>query len=235
MFEGFSWDYLLPLARGAMSTIALCVVSGTLGSVLGLILGLAQTSPSRAARWISGIYVNAVRGVPLLVIIFFIYFGIPLVWPSFDLSTFLTGVIALTGFAAAYIAEIFRGSIEAVPRGQSEAADALGLNYSSKYRFVILPQALKIAIPPGISFLLALIKDSSLITVIGFVELTKAGTIVSNLTGDPMTTYLIVAAFYFVICYGISELGRRYEKRVGIRSNPLKEQLPVRLKIGRTR
>jgi len=229
MFDGFAWEHLLPLAKGAVSTIALCVVSGVLGTVLGLLLGLGRTSPSRIARWICAIYVNAVRGVPLLVIIFFMYFGIPLFWPTVDLSTFVTGVIALTGFAAAYIAEIFRGSIEAVPRGQGEAAEALGLGYYAKYRFVILPQALKIAVPPGISFLIALVKDSSLVAVIGFVELTKAGTIVSNLTGDPLTTYLIVAGLYFVICYGISVLGRRYEARVGVRRDPLTEQPPLRL------
>lgn len=233
MFDGFGWQYLLPLGKGALWTLALCATSGVLGSLLGLVLGLAETSPSRLARWISSIYVNAIRGIPLLVIIFFVYFGLPLVVPGLDLSAFLTGVIALTAFGGAYIAEIIRGSIEAIPEGQSEAADALGLNYVLKLRYVILPQAMKIAVPPGISFLIALVKDSSLVGVIGFIELTRAGAVVSNLTSDPITTYLTVGALYFVVCYGISRLGRRYEKRAGMRIDPLKIQKPLKLEIGK--
>lgn len=232
MFEGFGWQYLLPLAKGVLWTIALCLTSGILGSVLGLALGLARTSPSRVARWVSAIYVNAIRGIPLLVIIFFVYFGLPLLVPGLDLSAFLTGVIALTVFAAAYIAEIIRGSIEAIPHGQSEAADALGLGYALKLRYVIMPQAMKIAVPPGISFLIALVKDSSLVGVIGFIELTRAGTIVSNLTADPITTYLLVGALYFVVCFGISRLGKRYERGVARRTTPLNTPKPLKLEIG---
>lgn len=231
MFEAFSWYHLVPLFKGALWTIALCVTSGILGSIFGIILGLAATSPSRIARWIAGIYVNFIRGIPLLIIIFFIYFGLPLLFPSVETTRFVTAVIALSAFAAAYIAEIVRGSIDAVPKGQSEAANALGLNYVRKYRYVIMPQALKIAVPPGISFLIALVKDSSLVTVIGFIELTRAGTIVSNLTADPITTYLVVGAIYFVICYGISLAGQWYEKRVGLQSDTLR---PLSVKLPKT-
>jgi polar amino acid transport system permease protein len=224
MFEGFGWQYMLPLGKAALWTIALCVTSGVAGSALGLILGLAETSPSRIARWISTVYVNIIRGIPLLVVIFFIYFGVPLLFPGADIPAFWSGVIALTAFAGAYIAEIFRGSVEAIPKGQSEAAQALGMGYALKYWYVILPQAVKIAIPSLISFLIALIKDSSLITVIGFIELTHEGNIVSNLSGDPITTYLVVAAMYFVICYGVSMLGRAYEKRQRVQADPLTRQ-----------
>jgi len=222
MFEPFGWQHLSPLVKGAEFTIVLCVISGVIGSVFGVLLGLAKTSPNRVARWLSAIYVNIVRGVPLLVIIFFVYFGIPLMFPGLGLSAFLSAIIALSGFAAAYVAEIVRGSIEAIPKGQGEAADALGLNYYTKYRYVIIPQAMKIAVPPGIGFLISLVKDSSLVTVIGYVELTKSGSIVSNLTGDPIKTYLVVAGMYFVICYGISLIGRQYEKHTGIHVDPLK-------------
>jgi polar amino acid transport system permease protein len=215
MLRGLNWDDVASLLRGAAWTIALCVSSGVIGTVAGLLLGLAATSPSRAARWVSRIYVTFVRGIPLLIIIFFAFFGIPLMFPGFEPSAFVTGVIALSVFAAAYMAEIFRGSIDAVAKGQSEAAEALGLGYRLKYRHVIMPQAMKIAVPPGIGFLIALVKDSSLVTVIGFIELTHAGTIVSNLTADPITTYTVVAALYFVICYGISRLGRAYERKTG--------------------
>jgi polar amino acid transport system permease protein len=213
VLRSFGWQDVEALVRGAVWTIALCAVSGVLGTLLGGLLGLAATSPSRLSRWIATAFVTFIRGIPLLIIVFFAYFGVPLLLPDLSLSAFATAVIAMTVFAAAYMAEIFRGSINAVPKGQWEAAEALGLGYVKKLRHVVLPQAMRIAVPPGIGFLIALIKDSSLVTVIGFVELTHAGTIVSNLTANPILTYSVVAAFYFVICYGVSRLGRWYEQR----------------------
>lgn len=227
MFEAFGWDDLVPLLNGAVLTIGLCLTSGVIGSILGVILGLARTSPSRIARWISAIYINIVRGIPILVIIFFIYFGLPLILPDLDLSKFASAVVALSCFAAAYVAEIVRGSIEAIPPGQSEAAEALGLGYYPKFRYVILPQAVKIMVPPGIGFLIGLVKDSSLVTVIGYIELTRAGSVVSNLTGDPILTFLVVGAMYFVICYGISLVGRWYEKRTGVHIKSLRLRQPA--------
>ncbi|MEO6881403.1 MAG: amino acid ABC transporter permease [Mycobacteriaceae bacterium] len=213
MLRSFEWQDLESLGRGALWTLALCATSGVIGTILGAILGLAATSPSRIARWVAGIYVYFIRGIPLLVIVFFAYFGLPLLLPNLSLSAFMTAVIALTVFTAAYMAENFRGSINAVPKGQWEAADALGLGYTNKLRFVILPQARQIVVAPAIGFLIALVKDSSLVTVIGFVELTQSGTIISNLTANPILTYSVVAAFYFVICYALSRLGRWYERR----------------------
>jgi polar amino acid transport system permease protein len=224
MFEPFGWQHLNPLFKGAILTIVLVATSGIIGSVMGMILGLARTSPSRLARWISATYINFIRGIPLLVIIFFIYFGLPMMFPNMSISAFPAAVAALSVFAAAYIAEIVRGSINAIPKGQSEAADALGLNYWLKYRRVIIPQAMNIAVPPGIGFLIGLVKQSSLVSVIGFIELTRAGGVVSNLTADPITTYLMVALFYFVICFGISLFGRHYEKKLGFRTDSLSLQ-----------
>lgn len=229
MFRPFEWQDLVPLIEGAWLTIQLCTVSGILGVIFGLVLGIARTSPSRTARWISTIYISCVRGIPVLVIIFFVFFGIPLLFPGLEPDKFSSAVIALTCFAGAYVAEIVRGSIEAVAKGQSEAADALGLDYWRKLRYVILPQAVKIMVPPGIGFLIGLVKDSSLVTVTGLLELTHAGNVVTNLTGDPIKTFLIVAAMYFVICYGISSLGRLYERRTGIHVDPLKIPEPAGL------
>ena len=232
MLRSFNWHDFESLLRGAGWTLALCLTSGILGTVLGMLLALAATSPLRFARWLATAYVYFVRGIPLLILVFFAYFGIPLMFPDLGLSAFATAVIALTAFSAAYMAEIFRGSINAVPRGQIEAASALGLGYAHQYRFVVLPQAMRIAVPPGIGFLIALIKDSSLVTVIGFVELTHAGTIVSNLTADPITTYAVVAALYFVICYGVSRLGRWYEKRSSAQDRmPDVEEQPQALQL----
>lgn len=232
MLRSFGWGDFISLLHGAGWTIVLCVAAGVAGTLIGLLLAIAATSPSRIARWVASSYVLVIRGIPLLVIVFFAYFGIPLMFPTVDLSAFLTAVIALTVFASAYMAEIFRGSINAVPRGQTEAAQALGLGYGHRLRYVILPQAMRIAVPPGIGFLIALIKDSSLVTVIGYVELTQSGTIISNLTAEPIITYLAVAALYFVICYGVSRLGAWYESRSGSREKLTDtEQAPAALQL----
>lgn len=214
MFEEFGLQHLLLIAQGALVTVVLCAVAGTAGSLIGMILGLAATSNSRLARTISSVYINLIRGLPLLVIIFFIYFGLPLLLPGADLSKTISAGVALSVYAGAYMGEVIRGGIESVPRGQFEAAEALGLGYASKFRHVIIPQAMKAAVPPGIGFLIALVKDSSLVSVIGFVELTKAGRVVSSLTTDSLTAFLIVAAFYFVICYAMSLLSQRYERTI---------------------
>lgn len=233
MFEPFGWQHLVPLAEGAWVTLQLVAVSAVAGSFLGILLGLGETSPIRVVRWVTMIYVNIIRGIPFLVLIFFAYFGLPLVIPGSGLPPFMTAVIALTVWASAYTAEIVRGSIDAIPKGQMEAAEALGLNYFSKYRHVIIPQAMRIVVPPGTGFLIGLVKESSLVTVIGFIELARAGSVVSNITQDPITTYLVVAAMYFVMCYGISLLGRFYEKRTSVSVNPLRQPQNKILELGR--
>ena len=149
MLRSFGWQDLEALFRGALWTLALCATSGVIGTLLGMVLGLAATSPSRIARWLATAYVYFIRGIPLLIIVFFAYFGIPLLFPGVSLPAFATAVIALTVFTAAYLAEIFRGSINAVPKGQWEAAEALGLGYFKKLRYVVMPQAMRIVVPPA--------------------------------------------------------------------------------------
>lgn len=197
-----------------MWTIGLCLIAAALGTLFGILLALAQTSHIRVLRWCGNGYVSLIRGVPLLVLVFMIYFGVPIMFPAIGSTSLSSAIIALTVYAAAYLAEIFRGSLAAVPTGQYEAAAALGFSYRDRLLSVIFPQASRIAVPPVISFFIGLIKDSSLVTVIGFIELTKAGTIISNTSGEPLLAYLIVAAFYFVICFAVSLIGRWYERRL---------------------
>ena len=210
----FGWEYLPPLIRGAKLTVFLCVTSGAIGSVLGLILGIARTSPSRVARWISAVYINFLRGQPVLIILLFMYFAIPLLFPAVTFPRAFTAILGLSIYAAAYIGEIFRGSIEAIPKGQEEAASALGMHYFLKSWYVILPQAMKIVVPSWINFLISLVKASALVSVIGYIELARAGRIVSTNTQEPLTTFLVVAALYFIISYPVSLLGRWYERRL---------------------
>lgn len=214
MLRSLQWLDIEALLRGAVWTIVISAISGGIGTIAGVLLAIGATSRMRIARWLCSAYVYLIRGIPLLILIFFAYFGLPLAFPLLQISPFLTAVIALSVFAAAYMAEVFRGSIVAIDVGQQEAAQALGLGYWKEQIFVVLPQAFKIAIPPGIGFLISLVKDSSLVTVIGFVELTTAGGIISNLTAAPIKTYLIVAAFYFVICYAMSRFATYCEGKL---------------------
>jgi polar amino acid transport system permease protein len=213
MFFDFM-EYLPPLLRGAGLTLAICAASGILGSLIGVILGAAKASPSRIARWLSAIYISFIRGVPILIILLFVYFALPLMAPSLTFSREFTAVVGLSIYSGAYMAEIVRGGIQAVPKGQSEAAQALGMHYFSRLRFVIFPQAMRIAVPPAIGFLIALVKASSLVSVIGFVDLTRAGRIVTTVNHEPLITFAVVAALYFVISYPISLLGTWFERRL---------------------
>ncbi|GAB3267214.1 amino acid ABC transporter permease [Arthrobacter pigmenti] len=214
MLTEFGIENFEPIIRGAQLTLFLCAASGVIASILGVILGVARTSPSKIARGASGAYINFVRGQPILIILFFMYFVMPLIFPAATFSRALTAIVGLSIYGAAYIGEIFRGSVQAIPKGQREAAEALGMHYFNRSWYVILPQAMKIAVPSWFGFLISLIKASSLVSVIGYVELTRAGRIVSTINQEPLTTFLIVAAFYFIISYPLSLLGRWYERRL---------------------
>ncbi len=215
MFESFDGRHLLHIIEGAGTTLQICLLSVLFGGVLGLVFGVLATCPVRVLRWLSAGWVGAIRGVPVLLIIFFVYFGLPLLSPGSNIPEYWAAVIALSVFASAYIGEIVRGSIQAVPRGQFETAEALGLPYLQRLVWVIMPQATRILIPPGIGFLVILVKDSSLVAVIGLIELARAGNIVASQTGEPIVAYLIVGAVYFVICYALSLVGRYFERRIG--------------------
>lgn len=219
MFQSFGFDDLLLIAQGALVTLVICSLAVVFGGALGLALGLMAAGRIAVLRWISAVYVGAIRGVPVLLIIFFVYFGLPLAVPGTDVPDYLAAVIALSVFASAYVSEIVRGSIAAIPRGQFEAAEALGMSYWSRYRFVILPQATKIIVPPGIGFLVVLIKDSSLVAAIGLMDLARSGNIVASLTANPILSYLVVGAVYFVICYTASAFARRYERRLSTKAS----------------
>jgi polar amino acid transport system permease protein len=215
--EALSFDfgqYMPPMLRGAGVTVGLVVASGIVGTLIGMLFGVARSAPLAPIRWLASVYTNFIRGIPILIILLFLYYEIPLLFPYATFSQTLTAVIGLSIYAGAYIAEIFRGSIQAIPRGQLEAGEALGLNYVQKMRYVVLPQALKIAVPPGIGFLIALVKASSLVSVISATDLTRAGRIVTSQNHQPLTTFLIIAALYFVISYPLSLLGRWYERRL---------------------
>jgi polar amino acid transport system permease protein len=162
----------------------------------------------------TGGYIALFQGTPLLMQLFVVYYGLALV--GLKLDSWVSVSIGFTLHASAYLGEIWRGSIEAVPRGQVEAAKALSLSYISRMKDVVLPQALRISLPATIGFLVQLIKGTSLAAIIGFTELMRAGTIVSNQNFKPLLVLGLVGALYFAICWPLSFYGARLERRLAM-------------------
>jgi polar amino acid transport system permease protein len=201
--------YLLQAARW---TILLSLIAIAGGAVLGLALALARVSKLRVLRAFAIVYIQIVQGTPLLILLFLSYFGLSLV--GFRLDPLVAAGISLTFYVGAFLGEIWRGCIEAVPRTQWEASDCLGLNRFQQYAYVILPQAIRIATPPTVGFMVQVVKNTSLASIIGFVELTRAGQIVNNSTFQPFLVFLFVAAIYFAICYPLSVTSRALERKM---------------------
>lgn len=214
-FETFGIKHLLPLVKGMGVTLEVCLITLVLGTILGLMAGIALTSRIRPLRAACKAYVNIVRGIPLLVILFMTFYGIPLLC-DVDVSQSVASIASLTVYSGAYIAEIVRGAIQSIPKGQTEAANALGMSALQRVRLVILPQAVRVMIPPLVGFFIALVKDSSFVSAIGYIDLTRSGKIVGNLTMNPMLSFVFVAVFYFVICYSLSRLARYSERKLQI-------------------
>lgn len=204
------------LANGAKITIYVTLIAGTLGLVLGLVSALGRMSKVRVLRILASIYIEFFRGTPLLVQLFILYFGLPSLPFIEPISAFWTGAIGLTLYIGAYYAEIIRGAFNAVPEGQREAAQVLGLRTFDTYRFVLIPQAVRIAVPGLGNQFISLIKDSTLVSVITVNELLLAGRNVISRTFEPMTVYMAIALIYLVLsnltAVAISAIERRYNR-----------------------
>lgn len=200
------------LLQGLKWTLALTVIGFIGGGVFGLCVALARVAESSAIQRASTGYIAVFQGTPLLMQLFVVYYGVALA--GLNVDAWIAVAIAFTLHASAFLGEIWRGGIQAVPKGQTEAANALGLHYVSRMKDVILPQALKISLPATIGFLVQLIKGTSLAAIVGFVELSRAGQIVSNQTFRPLTVFAIVGIIYFLICWPLSLWGAGVEKRL---------------------
>lgn len=206
---------------GAQTTLALSLLAGTLGLGCGLMLALAKISAWRFLRWPAEFWIALLRGTPLLVQILFAYYALPMLLPVLRLDEFSAAALALTLNIGAYNAEVFRAGIEAVPRGQWEAARSLGLGAGLTFSRIIFPQALRIVIPPLVNNFVALLKDSSLASVIGLLELTLAGNRVSSETFLPVPVLTTVALIYLVLTTAITAvawvLEKRFHRQIGVR------------------
>lgn len=210
---GFTlWDIARNLLLALRWTVALSAIAFVGGGLLGALVAFARVGPNRVLRAASIAYIEIVQGTPLLMQLFLWFFGLALF--GIDVSPLVAASIALTIYASGYLGEIWRGCVDAIPRGQWEAAAGLGLSFRDRMRYVIVPQAARIAVPPTTGFVVQIVKGTALASIIGFVELTKAGTIINNATFQPFLVYGLVALLYFALCYPISLLSASLERRL---------------------
>ena len=208
------WDIVRNLLMAARWTVLLSVVAFVCGGAVGLLVLLMRTSANRVLRNITKGYIEVFQGTPLLMQLFLLFFGVSLA--GVEVPPWLAAGAALTLFTSAYLAEIWRGCVEAIPRGQWEASSSLAMTYVEQMRHVILPQALRIAIPPTVGFSVQVVKATAVTSIIGFVELTKAGSMITNATFAPFTVYGLVALMYFCLCYPLSMYAQKLKRKMNV-------------------
>tara|TARA_R110001583_G_scaffold192487_1_gene359025 strand:+ start:2478 stop:3131 length:654 start_codon:yes stop_codon:yes gene_type:complete len=209
MSEFSNWDIIYNLLMAARWTVLLSLTAFVLGGLVGLLLLMARTA---GGAWVKGLvrcYVELFQGTPLLMQLFIVFFGLPLI--GLDISPWMAAMLGLTLFTSAFLTEIWRGCVEAIGKGQWEASTSLGMKFTQQMRYIILPQAMRIAVPPTVGFSVQVVKGTAVASIIGFVELTKAGTMITNATYAPFTVYGFVAVMYFLICYPLSLFARHLE------------------------
>jgi len=210
MFTNFSLIHVQVLLGGLVWTVVLSLISFFFGGIVGFGLALAGISKSRWVAKPIADYVALIQGSPVLVVMFVIYFGLPIL--GIEVGSLAAAGIALVLFSSSYLGTIWRACLESVPKTQWEAADCLALSYWQRMGFVVLPQAIRIATPPTVGFMVQIVKNTSLASVIGVVDVTYVGKQVNGATFQPFTTYLVIALLYFCLCYPLSVLSRRFER-----------------------
>ncbi|MEX1167431.1 MAG: amino acid ABC transporter permease [Hydrogenophaga sp.] len=214
MVDFSNWDILRNLLLAARWTVALSLIAFVGGGVVGLFLLIARTARWPGAEPLIAGYVQLFQGTPLLMQLFLAYFGLALF--GVDTSAWTAAAVALTLYTSAFLVEIWRGCVAAIPKGQWEAAQSLALNFREQLRYIVLPQATRIAIAPTVGFLVQVVKGTALASVIGFIELTKAGTMITNATFQPFLVYSFVALLYFALCFPVSLAARRLERKLHV-------------------
>jgi polar amino acid transport system permease protein len=209
-----TWDIVRNLLLAARWTVLLSLIAFIGGGLVGTGILLMRTSKQAALRAFAKRYIELFQSTPLLMQLFLMFFGVALF--GIDVSPWLAAGVALTLFTSAFLAEIWRGCVEAIPRGQWEASSSMAMSYFEQMRHVILPQALRIAIPPTVGFSVQVVKGTAVTSIIGFVELTKAGSMISNATFQPFTVYGLVALMYFCLCFPLSVYASRLERKMNV-------------------
>lgn len=214
MIEFSLWDMIHGLLLAGRWTVALSAIAFVCGGLVALALLVVRVGPVQWAARAVALYIEIFQGTPLLMQLFLTFFGLPML--GIDVSPWLAAAVCLTLYTSAYLTEIWRGCVDAIPHGQWEASSSLAMRYGEQLRHVILPQALRIAIAPTVGFSVQVIKSTALASIIGFDELTKTGTMLTNATFQPFTVYGLVALFYFAACYPLSLWARHLERKLHV-------------------
>ncbi len=214
MIRQFGTIDLLFLLAAVRWTVLLTLAAFVGGSIIGLMIAVMRVSSFWISRALAVIYTQLIQGTPLLVILFILFFGLPIF--GFSVQPWIAATAAFSVYAGAFLGEIWRGALQAIPKTQWEAGSSLGLGFFEQLRYVIIPQAIRVAIPPTVGFLVQLIKNTSLAATIGFVELTREGQLTTASTFQPFTVYIIVALFYFLMCFPLTQWSRALERKLHV-------------------
>lgn len=214
MTGGFTTNHLIYLLHGLWWTVVLSALAFALGGLAGFVVMLGRISRRRWLRRVTLVYVQIVQGTPLLIQMFIIYFGLGVV--GIDVSAILAAGLGMMIYSSAYLGEIWRGSVESINRTQVEAAECLALSRWQALVDVILPQAMRIATPPTVGFMVQLVKNTSLASVVGFLELTRSAQVINNTLFQPFLVFGIAAVLYFCVCYPLSVWSRSLERKLNV-------------------
>ncbi len=211
MIRPFGFEEILFLLQSTGWTIVLTIVASLLGGIFGLCIALARVATNRVALELARAYIAIIQGVPVLMLLFLSYYGLS--YAGLELPPIVAASISLAIYASAYLGDIWRGAIQSVARQQWEASASLAMTRLQQYRYIILPQSVKIALPPTVGFLVQLVKNTSIVSIVSVVELMRAGQLINNVTFQPFKVFLTVAVIYLAICYPMSRASRRLEEK----------------------
>jgi polar amino acid transport system permease protein len=214
MMGGFTMAHLIYLVQSIWWTLVLSALAFVLGSIGGFGVMLARISPRRWLSTVALVYIEAIQGIPLLILLFIVYFGLSVY--GFEVPALVAAGMALMVYTSAYLGDIWRGCVQAMPKPQWEASECLALTRWQTLRLVIIPQAVRLALPSTVGFLVQIIKMTSLASVIGFIELTRAGQIINNSIFQPFLVFGLVGAFYFLLCYPLSRWSQSMENKLNV-------------------
>ena len=207
-------DVFLQLLFATQWTVYLSAIAFLGGGLVGFGFMFLRVMPFRPANWFANGYIQTIQGIPLLMLLFLAFFGFAIM--GINVAAWTAATVALIAFTSAFLAEIWRGCVQAIPVPQWDGSAALGMGYMQQLRYVILPQATRIAIPPTVGFSVQVIKSTSLASIIGFIELTRTGTALNNVTFKPFLVFTFVAAIYFSLCYPLTAWSRVLERKLHV-------------------
>jgi polar amino acid transport system permease protein len=212
MIRSFGPIDIFYLVAAARWTLMLTAAAFAGAALVGIVIAVLRVVPFAPLRWFAALYIQVVQGTPLLVWLFALYFGLSII--GLPVNPWIAAAVAFSVYGGAFLGEIWRGALVSIAKTQWEAGASLGLSFAEQLRYVIVPQSVRVAIPPTVGFLVQLIKNTSLAATIGLVELTREGQLTSAATFRPFAVYLTVAALYFAMCFPLTQWSRSLERKL---------------------